>query len=459
MAQGKFAGSKGKAGSTQKSATRQSTPRPRMNQKQPKPANRPAPATAPRPRVPTMQQRIAARQRLRQRAARGFTPIPPPPARRPAVAAPVVAATAATAASVAVTEREQLQMELSMVRQRFSSLEAAAQLSDLYQAIGHLDSRLTQLPLELNELRNRGYIHAGQLEDQIAAVDEQWDSVRPQVEAALRQQVGQLNQELRQVSLQVARVSVANRAGISAANTAVSALSQRINAARNTVRGLFSSLDNNIDQIDDNMDRLDWMLDQFESSKIDLRNTEAPLAAADAEWHQNGESGPVGFLFLTDQRLLFEHREEVATKKLLGLFATETEKIQELALEIEVAHVDQVEDLEEKSGFLGMGKDEILELVLSAAAPVSRARFHLKEQDSTAWAGLLKRVKNGDIDDDRAEEYIDEAEEAAAAAIAFPTQCPNCFAPVPTPPRGVTSVTCEYCSSVIVAVAGPGAAQ
>lgn len=192
------------------------------------------------------------------------------------MAAPVVAATAATAASVAVTEREQLQMELSMVRQRFSSLEAAAQLSDLYQAIGHLDSRLTQLPLELNELRNRGYIHAGQLEDQIAAVDEQWDSVRPQVEAALRQQVGQLNQELRQVSLQVARVSVANRAGISAANTAVSALSQRINAARNTVRGLFSSLDNNIDQIDDNMDRLDWMLDQFESSKIDLRNTEAP---------------------------------------------------------------------------------------------------------------------------------------------------------------------------------------
>lgn len=468
MAQGKLSGGSSKDSSKARSDTpRRTAPRPRLGEKQPKPANRPAPASAVRPRVPTMQERIAARQRLRQRAARGFRPIAPPvrPGVRPGVAAGAAAAATAvataaaaptattTATSAAAMERNQLQMQFDNVRWRFSSLEASAQLSDVYQAIGHLDSRLTQLPLELNQLRSRGYVHAGQLEDKIAAVDEQWDQVRSQVEAALREQVTRLNQELRQVSLQVARMAAGNRASISAADTAVNGLSQRINAAGNAVRGLYGQMAGEIDAIDGNMDQLDAMLDQFEASKIDMRETEAPLAAAAAEWHQNNEEGPTGFLFLTDQRLLFERNEEVTTKKLLGLFATETEKVQELLLEIEVAHIDAIEDLEEKSGFLSMGKDEILELVMSAAAPVSRARFHLLEEDSTAWAALLKRIKSGDIDDDRAEEYIDEAVEAAAAALTFPTQCPQCFAPVPQPPRGVTSTSCEYCGSVIVAVA------
>lgn len=470
MAQGKFSGGSSKDSSKARSNTpRRTAPRPQLNEKQPKPANRPAPASAVRPRVPTMQQRIAARQRLRQRAARGFRPIAPPvrPGVRPIVAAgaaaavtaaataaaPTAATTATTATSAAAMERNQLQMQFDNVRWRFSSLEASAQLSDVYQAIGHLDSRLTQLPLELNELRSRGYVHAGQFEDKIAAVDEQWDQVRSQVEAALREQVTRLNQELRQVSLQVTRMAAGNRASISAADTAVNGLSQRINAAGNAVRGLYGQMAGEIDAIDGNMDQLDAMLDRFEASKIEMRETEAPLAAAAAEWHQNNEEGPTGFLFLTDQRLLFEQNEEVTTKKLLGLFATETEKIQELLLEIEIAHIDAIEDLEEKSGFLSMGKDEILELVMSAAAPVSRARFHLIEEDSTAWAALIKRVKSGDIDDDRAEEYIDEAAEADAAALTFPTQCPQCFAPVPQPPRGVTSISCDYCGSVIVAVA------
>ena len=450
MAQGKFSG-----GGSKDSKKRSDTPRPRLNEKQPKPANRPAPASAERPRVPTTAQRTAARQRLRQRAARGFTPMAPPPrpaaavGARPPIAAPATAAAATTAAA---TEQNPLQMQLDSIRRQFSAQEASAQLGDVYQAIGHLDSRLTQLPFELNELRRRGYIHAGQLEDQIAAVDEQWDNVRAQVEAALRDQTSRLTQELRQVSLQVARMSVGNRAGISAAAAAVNGLSQRTNAARNVVRGLYSRMAGEIDAIDDKMDQLDAMLDQFEASKIERRGTEAPLAAAAAEWHQNSQSGPTGFLFLTDQRLLFEHYEEVATKKLLGLFATEKQKIQEVLLEIEMAHIEVIEDLEEKSGFLGMGKDEILELVMSAAAPVSRARFHLLKEDSTAWAALLKRVKNGDIDQDRAEEYIDEAADAAKATLSFPTQCPQCFAPVPQPPRGVTSAICDFCGSVIVAV-------
>ncbi len=429
--------------------------RPRLNIKGPKPATGPGPATPARPRVQGAVQRAAARRRLARRQARPFRPMPAVPTRRPAtptVAAVAIPATAAAVAGTVAAEDAQHQSRVNLIRQQYSSLESGAQLADVYRAIGHLDGRLTQFPLELAELRKRGYVHAGQLEDQIAVADEHWDTTRPQVEQALREQSARLDVELNQAGRLVMAMSAARPATINAAETVVRALQQRIHAAQSAVSGLYAQLAAEVDEIDDGLDRVDWMLDHFEESKIERRDTEAPLAAAEAQWHESGESGPDGILFLTDQRLLFEQREDVATRKILGLITTESERIQELRLAIEIEHIDKVADLEEKSGFLGMAKDEILELEMSAAAQLSRARFHLASQDSTAWASLIKRVKRREIDEDRAEDYAEEIVTAQDLALSFPTQCPYCFAPVPTPPRGVTSTTCDYCNSVLVAV-------
>lgn len=422
----------------------------------PVPGTRPAPATVAQPRIPTIAERMAARRRLMQRVRGGFVPLPPPPARRPMGMPAVVPASSPSSNlnSATAIEQQQVQLEINQMRSRFTSLEATAQLSDIYNAIGHIDTRLMQLPMELDGLRSRGYVHAGQLEDMIAAVDQQWDEVRPRVEGSLKEQVARLDKELDQASQQVNKLAIGNRAGISAASTAITGVEQRINATRNAVQGLYGALAAKITQVDLQMDRIDWMLDQLEEGSFELRETEAPLAAAEAIWQESGESddkNPKGILYLTDLRLFFEQREEVATKKFLGFFTTESEKIQKLLVELEVAHIEQIEDLEEKSGLFGMGKDEILSLVMSADSSRSRARFHLTEEDSTAWATLIKRVKNRDIDQDRADEYIEEVQEAEVTMGTFPAQCPGCFAPVTPPPRGVTNVSCEFCGSVIVA--------
>jgi len=153
-------------------------------------------------------------------------------------------------------------------------------------------------------------------------------------------------------------------------------------------------------------------------------------------------------LFLTDQRLLFEQREEVVTKKRFGLFKADSEMVQKLLIEAEIHEIDSIEHKEE-GGFLGMGKDDIIEFVFAATAPVSRARFHLKGQDSADWAAMIKRIQTGDIDKDRSEEYVEELETAGIVSASFPAQCPNCFAAVPEQPRGVTSYTCEFCGAVI----------
>jgi hypothetical protein len=321
-------------------------------------------------------------------------------------------------------------------------------LSDVYSAIGQFDSQLIDLLLALEALRSRGYLHSEQLEDKLEALEARWDDVRPRVESTLQQHVSRLDQQIDEVERHVHRLRPAD-APLRTAESVLKSLEQRIQSAETAVSNLYSGMETDLYQIQADIKRASGMMDTLaESEAIQLRPTEGPLQAVKSIWLQSGDDGVEGVLFLTDQRLLFEQREEVVTKKRLGIFKAESETIQELRLEIETADIDSVIGKEE-GGFLGMGKDDILELRFSANAPLAAARFHLKGQDSDDWAAIIKRVQTGEIDEDRAEEYLDSLEEAEEKALSFPSQCPNCFAAVPPPPRGVLTVTCEFCSTII----------
>lgn len=342
---------------------------------------------------------------------------------------------------------ENIQAAFSQLQSQFSRLEGAAQLPDIYDAIGDIDQQLVQLPITLETLRSRGYVHSGFIEDELEAIDDQWDEIRPQIEQTLRQHIRQLDGEMDAVERRFnAMGNRLNASNIRSVETAVGSLEQKIGAARSALSGLFSGLDNKLDQIAYQLRHFDQMLDQIDGSPaIHMQEAEAPLLLVEAEWQPDGEEGPDGILLLTDQRLLFEQREEVVTKRRFGLFKAESEMVQELKLNISIHHIDQVEH-EKAGGFLGIGKEDVLRIVCSASAQISRAQFHLNGQRSEDWAKMIKRVKSGEIDKDRADDYLDEIEAAEETAAAFPEHCPGCFARIPSQPRGITSYLCQFCS-------------
>lgn len=399
---------------------------------------------AQRKRVGEKRRRVRPAARAARRQAKASqNPVPPPPSRRPA-AAPRPAAKANVRAAT-----PELQQQWDRIQHDYTELEGKAQLASLYTDIGNIDAALVSLPNKLDTLRERGYVHSGQLEDLLEDVDDRWDEIRPRLERTLRTQVAQLDRSLDVAERQILGLTVLNARTLAGAETAVSSLSNQIDEASRAAAGLYYGLDGELNHIEHQIRQVEKMLERIDqSAEIQLRNTEAPLACVKAEWQPNGEDGPDGYLFLTDQRLLFEQREEIVTKRVLGLFKKDSEKIQKLLLDIEVADVEEINHKEE-GGFLGMGKDDILELVFTAKAPVSRARFHLDGQDSEDWAALIKRALTGEIDADRADEYEEEVAAAEALVLTFPKMCPNCFAALETPPRGVTAVTCEFCSTVI----------
>lgn len=372
---------------------------------------------------------------------------------------PAVGRRSRAAGSPAKGGATDLQRQITQLQSRFSRLETSAELSDLTQAISRLDQTLAELPRDLEKVRSRGYLHAGRLEDEIASLRERWQQTQPRIESTLNVERSRLQRELRQATARVQALSPRDPAAISAATAAVSSLQSRVNAGRNNVRGLYNPLQRRVHQLDQKLERIEQTLERFHTSPgVRLRPTEGPLLAAEATWRRNGDEGPEGVLFLTDQRLLFEQNQEVAKEKFLGLFTTKSEQVQRLLLDVPVHTVEKMEHGEE-GGFLGIGESEILELVLGPQAPVSRASFEIKKEDAEEWLSWIKHVQTGQIDGDRAEAFAEDVADAEALAASFPTQCPTCFAPLARPPRGADHVRCEYCNAVVGPEEPPAAAK
>ena len=404
------------------------------------------PASSSRRSKPRVRPAARAVSRQNKNARR---PMPKPVGRRRVAIRRAGATAAGTAVAARAASRltEENRADAERIEAEFESLEKQAQLSSVYDDIGNFDAKLVDYPLQLDALRDRGYVHSGQIEDQIEALDDKWDEIRPRVEKALAEQIERLESEIDETERKVDNMK--NAASVRTAETAVNRLSTQVNGAERAVSNLYDGLETELNQIGYRLNRISGMVKLFEESpEIILLEAEGPLLAVEAEWEQDGDEGPDGYLFLTDQRLLFEQREEVVTKRTFGIFKSESEHIQKLLVEVQTSEIQELEHKEE-GGFLGMGKDDIIEFVFTDSAPLTRARFHLDGQDSSMWAEMIKRVQTGDINDDRAEEYLDEVEEAEEIAASFPTQCSTCFAAIEPPARGATSVTCEFCGSVI----------
>jgi hypothetical protein len=148
---------------------------------------------------------------------------------------------------------------------------------------------------------------------------------------------------------------------------------------------------------------------------------------------------------LTDERVLFEQKEEIATKKVLFI-ATEKQKVQELKWEAALSQIESVKAGEKGGAILGIGKKELLEFRFGSNVKVRDALLRL-EADSDTWQALIGRVKSGDMAGERTMPKEKAAVEAARTA---PTKCNVCGATITQAiVKGMTEIKCEYCGTVI----------
>ncbi len=346
--------------------------------------------------------------------------------------------------SSSIKPNPEIQARIDAIQVQISQLQGRVELTAISEEIGRIEERLSEYPVELKALQRRGFVHSRQLEERLQLLDGQWAEISPRLRSSLRQHRSRLKSDMANTSRQVNRAQSGQPSALSNAESAVEGLNVKIDAAERALKSQFSNVDGELYIINRNLNQAKWMMDALEASpEIRLRAGEGPLLAVESEWQRDVDEGPKGVLYITDQRLLFEQKEEIVTKKRFGIFKAESEMVHKLWLDINIGDIASAEDSEE-GGFLGIGKADILELTCSGQAPISRARFHLKGQESSAWRAEIRRVQTGIT----AGERSDDGE--TSVEYTFPTQCPNCLATLPVPHRGANRVTCEFCGTVVL---------
>lgn len=349
------------------------------------------------------------------------------------------------------TPAEQLASDIDSLQSEINSLQHQVKLSGLHDTIEDLNNEITSLKRHVQNLRDRGYVFEKGLEGQVTDLTQRWQKTRPPLQAKLKELSNGMETAMRAVESQMTQLATkannptAGRQAYNRAKAAVENLEGRASAAESTVRGLYDSIENDFRKIDNHLRDIEWMIEQIEEASFSLLPTEAGIMAVEATWlgdNREDKEDPKGILLLTDQRLLFEQKQEIATKKVLFI-TTKREKVQKLAFEVKVALVESANASKQ-----GMFKNEDhIELKFASGAPTHMARFHLFGQDCNEWQALINKAKIHDFDKDRAVAIDEEAVEKVKAA---PTQCPSCGGKITeVVTRGMDSITCKYCGSVI----------
>lgn len=343
--------------------------------------------------------------------------------------------------------------EIADLFEKIGKLQEAAMLPAVGEDLDEINTLVGRLPADLQSLRQRGYVHQSELEEKTKALTERWDGMYERVADALYQQQTALVDAANRLLDTVDRLydASANRGTVDTCWAGVRSLQSRIEAAHNTLVGMYDDFGKELEEIDANIDRLEWMLGQVEVATFQLHASEAPLRAGSARWVRQGDDeGPVGILYLTDQRLLFEQKEEVTTEKFLFI-KLKSEKIHEFQFDVRISSVEEVTVGDQRGGgLLGMGKMKTLELMFDHTAPLDNALFILLKDDPAVWEATIGRAKSGEIDKSRTGEAAAEAEVLDQALREIPENCPNCAAPIEQEiVRGMDSLTCKFCGTTI----------
>jgi hypothetical protein len=345
---------------------------------------------------------------------------------------------------------QQIADEIRSLQSKVGDLQGSVRLTKARDAVEDLQTTINGLAQRIATLRTRGYVFEKDMENQAQAFVESWALVYPNLQAQIYMQSSALINSLRPIEMQMPQLNAAAsnpaaaRGLLGSMQTAVNMLESKGSATEKTIEGMYDQFNNQVDQFTKHLNDIEYLVAQLAEATFQLLPTEGGIAAVKAVWCKTGKEqkgDPEGVLYLTDQRILFEQKEEIVTKKVLFV-ATEKQKVQQLQIECPVSLVDKVDT--SKQGMLK--NEDHIEIRFASGAPLEVAHFHIW-QDNITWQQLINRAKSKDFDKGRALTIEQAAVDKVKSA---PSQCPSCGGNITqVVMRGMDSIKCEYCGFVI----------
>lgn len=294
---------------------------------------------------------------------------------------------------------QEIYYEVSALQSSLDTLQERASMSDVRADIADLESNLTHALVLLESAREKGYVYQKDLEDIAYQAMSRWQNIRGDVESSLDRQTSLLQDALGPIDARVQHLN-GQLESVGAASAAMgevrNAIDQSMGAfyeAERTVESAYREIEAQAYQLTTRLTRIHWALTQRNQASFEFETGEDLYMAVKARWDQAGKDDPEGILFLTNQRLLFERKEKVATKKVLFL-ATEKELIQALSLNYALGDIKGLK-AQNKGVF---GHQDFLEVEF----PDRTVPYHIDGQDSDDWVRFIKDAQSGKLEEDRA---------------------------------------------------------
>jgi hypothetical protein len=295
---------------------------------------------------------------------------------------------------------EQIAPQVSALESSLAELQTNSQFPGIRQEISDLDSLLDRVGNLLESARSKDYLYQGDLEEATYKAISHWQTVRPQVERELSRQADSIQNRLRQLNPRIQRLNAALPDASAAkllqqTQSHINGLLQDISRIESALDDKYEDIQEQAWSINSRLSDIHWALAQLDESKFNLGTGEDLVMAVPARWDKQGKDDPEGVLFLTNQRLLFERKEKVATKKVLFI-TTASELVQEPLVDQQLNSIQNVK-AENKGLF---GHQDFIEVTFSEHQPPA-INLHLDGQDSAQWATLIQRSQLGQIEEER----------------------------------------------------------
>jgi hypothetical protein len=349
--------------------------------------------------------------------------------------------------SAAPDPMEEVRRKVDELKDTLKEVQEKALLTSVRDQAEDVETQANRVFDLARSVRERGYAWEKDLEPKCLDFRKRWAELKPGVMQAIVRESASLKTRVAQAEADVSQAAaravnpLTAKAVLPPVENSLETLKGAAEAAEKAVSGMFDQMASDLGTLESHLSQISWMIDQAAAAKIPWLAAESGVLAVKAQWDKDGKDDPKGILYLTDQRLAFERKEDVATKKVLFI-TTEKEKVQEAMLAVPLTDVTGV--TASKKGL--MGHEDHLDFEFTSAAPVRKAHFHIDGQDCNQWQATLGRVKNGEIEKSRVAPISEEEKQRLRNA---PTKCPSCGGAIKAPIlRGQTEIHCTYCGAV-----------
>lgn len=341
---------------------------------------------------------------------------------------------------------DEIRRQKDSLRFKIDNLRDEATLKSTIDEFTDLIGKSANLPLRVQALRQRKYAFDSLLEKKASEFSARCSVIQGDIEGKIAMQATQLQSTMRSIEMRFnALGALPSSAMVQILTSETDQFEERCRSASSAVSAMYQNVKSDVDTFTRELNELDYALDKADGASFGFLPGEAIVKAVKAVWCKSGKeekNDPEGVLFLTDQRLIFEQNEEIATKKVLFV-TTEREKVQKLLFEVPVVLIENV--LASKQGALK--NQDMLDLRFASGCFDERAVLHIFYEDCNDWQRYILSVKTHEVDKDRVIAVDKSAVEKAKSA---PTQCPQCGGLITKPVlRGMDTITCEFCGKVI----------